>query len=1034
MRVTRPMRFVVESGIICLWMVCMTPRLTAQPIQVPITVSEALTASAAGVDRALEPVTVGIPLPEDASISSINQLGVGGTPAYQFRQLDVWPSGKVKWVLVDFLADVSAKSSAAYILTSGTGATGGANLASESTGYIWVNTGAMEAEITKSKFNLVNQIKIGGSTLVASNSSSGIFLMGADGAIYSSMNDPAPRVSIEENGPVRAVIKVEGSHYSSSQKKLLDYTIRMHFYRGKARIRLFYTLRNANRNQVINAGIKYLDLKIKTVMQNGQFQLPTHDSFVNGSLSASDSVSLYQAYSSYPQVMDYGFVSPIPQSGDRYAQEGYQIIKNHQTILAEAGRDNYPDLFYGRLSSSQGMAMAGIRFAAGWWPKSLQTFANGTISIGLWPKENPNTTYVRFGSHTTFEVLLEFSRSQQYDATAAMRKFQYPLVARGPVNWYNDSQALYEKIVSFSEEASYYTAQGWPATPRRPYKGLRIFRHKYWGEGGGTNQYDFTRINLINFIREAQLFGGEYFLMAEQRLQYNADQAAYHSDNFDLLQTLPPELQGQPYGGVLNWPSENADKVPTDKVIFELEHRHWYGMSLYYFLTGDERFKEAIFDWGEYLMREAQSDQNAWLRALAWNIFGLTELHRFTHERKYMDLAKKLFHDEIFNRTLVPNQSSGFDWERGYFVDRNSLSVGSSRLSIFAHSGILYRALWLLYQELSFDDLDKLHVGQVLTGMSWFTYVELWFDYGAGFNDYGYPYRYDLYIPPPPDVRLTNEWYGGMREVFYAMAIGYELTGDTKFLTRTRETLKKVAYMAMKNYWFEDYPGIQHMLYLMNNQQTMPVWRPLDVITTRNSDGSYALRWVVPSGARRLQVKYSEKQMVESLGFNRQTRTYQHDPQSHEAYFSANALSGVPALGKAGSQQSMTVSNLDPKKAYYFMAKVYADRAVVTGVDQKSKGSLLPAQFRILPNFPNPFNPETTIPFELPRQSEVDAKIYDARGNEIMTLLQQPMAAGSHLLTWQGHDRAGHEVASGLYFLKIQAEEEVATRKMLLLR
>jgi hypothetical protein len=521
--------------LLCITMLCTISRVFSQSIYVPLKVSEALTAAAKGINRASEPVTVGIPLPDDANISSINLLGVTGRPVYQFRQLDKWPSGNLKWVLVDFLADVSPKSSSTYELTAGTGTNGGPNLATDGPNSIWVDTGVMRVEILKSNFNLFNQILLGTQAIVTANASQGVVLRGEDGVLYSSRNDPSPRVVIEENGPVRAVIKSEGGHYASQTRKLFDYTIRMHFYKGKSRVRLFYTLRNANRDQVANAGIQYLDLQVKTSITNGQFQFPSHNSAITGQVTGNDSSAIYQAYSTYPQVIDWNFVPPISRNGNQYAQEGYRISKNLATI-ASAGRDSYPELFYGKLSGTQGAAVAGVRFGAAWWPKSVQTFGDGRLTVGLWPKFNPETTYIRFGSHNTFEVLFEFSKNSQLDPAAAMRRFQYPLVASAPVSWYNSSYALYEKIVTFAEEWQYYQATGWPAGQRRPdgwpVGGFTVYRSKYWGEGGGGNQYDFTRINLINFSDRAN-YRGEYYLMAEQRLQYNADWATYHSDNFD---------------------------------------------------------------------------------------------------------------------------------------------------------------------------------------------------------------------------------------------------------------------------------------------------------------------------------------------------------------------------------------------------------------------------------------------------------------------------------------------------------------------
>ncbi len=229
--------------IVCFYLAVITDRLISQTqnFYVPIVVSEALRASTTGVSRSVEPVTVGIPIADYHGIKSIDALGIAGSPAYQFRVLDRWPSSNLKWVLADFLADLSANRSVDhYALSIGTGKTGGPNLAQELSGSIWVKTGAIEFEISKTNFNLFRQVIIDGKQLVDRDKSPGIILVGADGVIYSSRNDPSPKVIIEENGPVRAVIKAQGGHYALNGNKLLDYTIRMHFYKGKSRVCGFF--------------------------------------------------------------------------------------------------------------------------------------------------------------------------------------------------------------------------------------------------------------------------------------------------------------------------------------------------------------------------------------------------------------------------------------------------------------------------------------------------------------------------------------------------------------------------------------------------------------------------------------------------------------------------------------------------------------------------------------------------------------------------------------------------------------------------
>jgi hypothetical protein len=70
---------------------------------------------------------------------------------------------------------------------------------------------------------------------------------------------------------------------------------------------------------------------------------------------------------------------------------------------------------------------------------------------------------------------------------------------------------------------------------------------------------------------------------------------------------------------------------------------------------------------------------------------------------------------------------------------------------------------------------------------------------------------------------------------------------------------------------------------------------------------------------------------------------------------------------------------------------------------------------------PNPFNPRTTLAFELPAPAWVRMAIYDVRGRLVRVLVDESLTSGSHVATWDGRDRRGGDVASGTYFARIDA-------------
>jgi hypothetical protein len=96
--------------------------------------------------------------------------------------------------------------------------------------------------------------------------------------------------------------------------------------------------------------------------------------------------------------------------------------------------------------------------------------------------------------------------------------------------------------------------------------------------------------------------------------------------------------------------------------------------------------------------------------------------------------------------------------------------------------------------------------------------------------------------------------------------------------------------------------------------------------------------------------------------------------------------------------------------------------------------SVLPDQFILGQNFPNPFNPETAIEYTLGRAGQVELAIYNVLGTRIKTLVSDYQAQGTHTVKWYGDNESGERVASGVYFYKLIADEFSETKKMMLLK
>jgi len=142
-------------------------------------------------------------------------------------------------------------------------------------------------------------------------------------------------------------------------------------------------------------------------------------------------------------------------------------------------------------------------------------------------------------------------------------------------------------------------------------------------------------------------------------------------------------------------------------------------------------------------------------------------------------------------------------------------------------------------------------------------------------------------------------------------------------------------------------------------------------------------------------------------------------------------------------ERAGTARNLRQNPSYTFRAVAdggkKALRVVVgsrTYVQTNSNEvALVPANFELAQNFPNPFNPETLIRYALPEAATVTLEIYNMLGQKVRTLVNHaPQAADFYAITWNGRDDNGKALASGMYLYRLSAGSYVNTRKMVLMK
>jgi hypothetical protein len=145
-----------------------------------------------------------------------------------------------------------------------------------------------------------------------------------------------------------------------------------------------------------------------------------------------------------------------------------------------------------------------------------------------------------------------------------------------------------------------------------------------------------------------------------------------------------------------------------------------------------------------------------------------------------------------------------------------------------------------------------------------------------------------------------------------------------------------------------------------------------------------------------------------------------------------NIISSTGQLLVGASQQ-----NNSRVESGFLSAYLVGD--LIVGVEEQIE---LPSTFSLSQNFPNPFNPSTTIQYELAGYRRVELRIFNMLGQEVVTLVNEEQNSGRYTIEWNGRNKAGIQVPSGIYIYRLQAYDVLSdglaayseTRKAILLK
>ena len=826
-----------------------------------------------------------MPLQAADGVTDTAQLGLEGARAAQFRVLQRDPDTRcVRWVLVDFVAGAPGSS---WALVRGRGGFGGPPLATDRGTHIEVATGEARFVIRKRGFNFLDAVVQGADEIVGQHAGGGLVVL-AGGTRYESGLDAGSETAIEENGPVKAVVRTRGILRSAAGGASFGYTVRLHFFTGQASCRAFVTLRNADLATLAPRGFDaaWLELPLRLQPQR-QVTFGTPEGSAGGALGPTGTAHLFQG--------DNGF-----QRGRRTIQvvpfltpaRGLEVVLDGAP-LAVPGAAGGAAPGWMCLEDYAHAVLAGMRDFATLFPSGFDV-GDSLLSIELFSRHNPKKELAfAWGAHETREVLVEFGLPG-WDAADFHHHLQYPLLGRCDFERYRDTGAVAgeRRLVTAAEEQAFFAQLGrkwWLAD--RSEKEIKLERQYSFGTTGGGNQFDHDEGELIDFVRTG--YAGR-FQQGRLGVLWKADQAVPHSDDFDYgtRQNGISDLR------IASLPGFNGRGAGN---LFDDEHPHWTCMPLYYYLTGDERVREAIEDYGEWRRYRAGNPAFGAVRGGALNHFRLWSrclrdvalLYEFTGQARYREDLRRMA--AALTTTIEKGTSRGRNLERGYFYFGDPKDRQRT-IHLFFLTEMNAIGVQEAIRVLPADDPLKEELRDYLYGLAYFTLQEAQVSARA----IGYPYRYcSASAVTKPGTRGD--------QTGIVLTHGYEMSGDQAFIARSRALAWRVLEYQHPRRGSELSTHVRIYRWLHRDESGAVL---LDPEAQRNDDGSYTLTWPAPAGAHQYIVKYGPRPLVENLGFDPATRRYRVDPKRAMNFWAASNLPGEPAPGPAGSLESLTTPPL----------------------------------------------------------------------------------------------------------------------------
>jgi len=716
-----------------------------------------------GIARDREPVRIGVPFPRGllANDSECSVTGPqGGAVPHQCRALATWPDRSVKWLLVDALVSVGARERSELALRRGQADGIGAPprlTFRRSADSIAVSTGTAEFLIDARSGGVLASARIGANEFVDA-SGSGIRLRMADGV------DRIPaihRLEVEESGPVRTTVRLEGTFALACKRMSLVFRSRLSFFAGSSLVRqevLVLNPRSALHPGCIwdlgdRGSLRFGDLSLHLNCRDAVRQVawstgrtdPTNEGSWADLVIYQDS-SGGENWDSSNHIDASGRLT-VSRRGYRVTAAGVQGSK----ILGEGERAT---AFVQAITDAGWVAVA----VEGFWrnfPKALRA-GGKSISVGLFPRESEAGFELQGGEQKRHVVWLELGLPGQEPAVSAL---QYPLEVSVDPDWVERCQAVPWFAAAHQDEdgrcTGYVTSivEGpdsfFHKRERVDEYGWRNFGDLYADHEAVhhrgpkpmvshyNNQYDFVFGALAQFLRTGD---GRWRALMEDAARHmididiyhtGEDRAAYngglfwHTDHYKDAATCGHRTYSRRNGG------RGYGGGPSN------EHNYTSGLLHYHYLSGDPEAAVAVrelADWvigmddgGRNLLglvdngptglasRTLGDDYHGPGRGAGNSINALLDAYRLGGDRHYLAKAEELIQrcihpaDDIGSRKLDEPE---YRWSYlvflqvlGKYLDLKDELGEVDYVFHYARASLLHYARWMARNEVPYKDV-----------------------------------------------------------------------------------------------------------------------------------------------------------------------------------------------------------------------------------------------------------------------------------------------------------------------------------------